>query len=153
MKKLISLMLMMTFIAFSCAQGTKENVPETVKSAFSKKFPTITKVKWEKEKEGEWEGSFKMEKKEYSANFAEDGTWLETEFEISKKDIPALVKQTLDSQFSEYSIEESEQSETSHGIAYEFELEKGDIELEVAIDASGKVIEQKAESEESEENE
>ncbi len=153
MKKLISVMLMMTFIAFSCAQGTKENVPEIVKSAFSKKFPSVSKVKWEKEKEGEWEGSFKMDKKEYSANFAEDGTWLETEFEILKSEIPALVQQTLDSQFSEYAIEESEQSETSNGIAYEFELEKGKVELEVAIDATGKVIKQKNESEESEENE
>lgn len=153
MKKLISVMLMMTFIAFSCAQGTKENVPETVKSAFSKKFPAVTKVKWEKEKEGEWEGSFKMDKKEYSANFAVDGTWLETEFEISKSEIPVLVQQTLDSQFSEYRIEESEQSETSNGIAYEFELEKGKVELEVSIDESGKVIEQKTESEESEETE
>ena len=49
-----------------------------------------------------------MNGQEYSANFSSDEIWMETEHEINKKDIPAAVKQTLDSKFNGYDIEEAE---------------------------------------------
>ena len=128
------------------AFNTGEDAPQKVKEAFAKKFPTVKKVKWEKESNSEWEGEFKMKGTEYSANFLEDGTWQETEHEIKKKSIPANVKTTLDAQFSGYQIEEAELSETQEGAVYEFELEKGEEELEVAIDMNGKVVTKKNES-------
>ena len=83
---------------------------------------------------------FKMKGMEYSANFLEDGTWKETEHEIKQNAIPATIKTVLDTQFSGYKIEESEISETKEGFLYEFELEKGEQMMEVAIDKNGKVV-------------
>ncbi len=122
------------------AFGTNEDAPQKVKEAFAQKFPAVKKVKWEKESDTEWEGKFKIKGTEYSANFLEDGTWQETEHEIKKSVIPANVKTTLNTEFSGYEIEEAELSETTQGSLYEFELEKGDEEMEVALNMNGKVI-------------
>jgi len=151
MKRVTILMLSLVMIlSQACAQ--KAEVPNQVKDAFSKKFPTAKKVKWEKEHETEWEAEFKMDGMEYSANFSTDGTWMETEYEIEKSDIPAAVKQTLDQEFAGYEIEEAEISETKDGKVYEFELEKGKNEFEVRILLDGRVLKKEIQNEEDEED-
>lgn len=133
----------------ACAQTTV-NVPEKVKTAFSQKFPTAKKVKWEKENETEWEAEFKMNGTKYSANFLFDGTWTETEYEIEKSAYPAAVKQTLDSEFAGYDIEEVEISETTDGKVYEFALEKDETDMEAAISPDGKVVKKEIKKDEDE---
>ena len=123
----------------ACGQDNKI-VPKEVTSAFSQKFPNASKVKWSMENNKEWEAEFKIDNKKYSANFDIKGVWLETEYKINKNEIPASVKTTLQKEFKGYKIEESEISETALGKVYEFELEKGESELEVAIDLNGKVV-------------
>jgi ribosome-associated toxin RatA of RatAB toxin-antitoxin module len=135
----------------ACAQ--KQNVPEKVSKAFEQKFPTAQKVKWDKENESEWEAEFKMDGEEYSANFSTDGLWKETEYEIEESAIPAIVKQTLESEFAGYEIEEAEISETAEGIVYEFALENDDQEMEVAIAPDGTVKKKDVKTEEKEEDE
>ena len=141
--------LICTMFAFSSG-GDK--VPQKVKDAFAKKFPTAKKVKWEKENTTEWEAEFKMNKIEYSANFLEDGTWQETEHEIDEKEVPQNVKSALTSAFPGYEIEEAEISETKDGLFYEFEIEKGESNMEVAINSSGKVVKQEVKKEEDKED-
>lgn len=127
------------FVLNACAQKAKD-VPANVQNTFSQKFPTATKVKWEKENDKEWEAEFKLDGKEYSANFNLEGKWLETEHEIKTTEIPAVVKNTLDTEFEGYKIEEPELIENADGTFYEFELEKGKIEIEVQIDSKGLVV-------------
>ena len=119
MRNLMILMVLVSTMAFT-ACGQKENVPAIVKTAFDQKFPNATKVSWDKENATEWEAEFNMDGKEYSANFDANGNWKETEYEISKSDIPTAVKSTLDKDFDGYNIEEAEMSETSDGTVYEF---------------------------------
>ena len=143
MKKLkfLGTVLFSALIGLSIYSFSLENdAPQKVKDAFTKKFPMVKKVKWDKESATEWEAEFKMKGMEYSANFLEDGTWKETEHEIKQNAIPATIKTVLDTQFSGYKIEESEISETKEGFLYEFELEKGEQMMEVAIDKNGKVV-------------
>jgi hypothetical protein len=121
---------------------SSEAAPSTVTTAFSEKFPTATDAKWEKENDTEWEAEFKLDGKEYSANFATDGTWKETEYEVEKSEIPAAVQLTLDSTFVGYNIEEVEMTETATSKAYEIALEKGKEHLEAVIDLEGKVLRQ-----------
>jgi hypothetical protein len=135
----------------ACAQ--KQNVPEKVSKAFEQKFPTAQKVKWDKENEMEWEAEFKLKGEEYSANFSVDGVWKETEHEIEESAIPAIVKQTLESEFAGYEIEEAEISETAEGIVYEFALENDDQEMEVAIAPNGIVKKKEVKTEENEDEE
>jgi uncharacterized membrane protein YkoI len=131
----ISVMLATT----ACAQKGKL-APEKVQTAFKAKFPMAEKVKWDKENEAEWEAEFELDEKEYSANFKTDGTWLETEHEISKAEVPAAVSAALKKDFAAYEIEEMEVSETTKGSFYEFELEKGKEKMEVAFDKTGKLV-------------
>lgn len=129
---------------------TNSNVPEKVKASFSKKFPNVKEVKWDKENETEWEAEFKMNGKKYSANFTPDGVWKETEYEIKYAEVPEVVKQKLKTEFNGYDIEEAEIAETKDGKVYEFALEKGKTELEVAISPDGKVLKKEEKKEDAE---
>ncbi len=153
MKKLTILMLGLVMILSQACAQTKTTVPTKVKTAFSQKFPNAQKVKWDKEKENEWEAEFKMNGKEYSANYTSGGIWMETEYEIEKSDIPSAVKKTLDNEFSGYDIEEAEMSETTEGKIYEFELEKGENNVEVAISLNGEIVKKEVMMEDEENSE
>jgi len=151
MKTLKLIAVAFAAISFTaCAQ--KSNVPENVNKAFTQKFPDAKSIKWDKENETEWEAEFKLNGEEYSANYSTDGVWKETEHEIEKSAIPANVKQTLDTEFAGYKIEEAEISETAKGKVYEFALEKGKTEMEVAISPDGQVVKKEVKTEEKEEN-
>ena len=52
--------------------------------AFNANFPDAKKVKWKIEDTIEWEAEFRMNRKEYSANFNNNGEWQETEYELKK---------------------------------------------------------------------
>lgn len=133
----------------ACAQTI---APTEVTTAFSQKFPTAKKVRWDKEKETEWEAEFKVDGKEFSANFTSEGIWKETEHEISKAEIPEDVNMTLKSEFADYKIEEPEVSETAAGKVYEFIIEKKDSKLEVAIAPDGKVLKKEVKKDEDQED-
>lgn len=141
MKNLLIMAVLSLVFAFQSWAQTKvtSDAPEKVKAAFSLKFPNAKKVKWDKENETEWEAEFKMDGKEYSANFVLNGDWKETEYEIKKSEIPANILAILNQNFTKYEIEEAEISETSSGKTYEFEIEVGETKFEVSIDAQGKL--------------
>jgi uncharacterized membrane protein YkoI len=134
--------------AFAQTNETKKKAEAT----FTKMFPSATEVKWDKENATDWEAEFKMNGKEYSAIFTVEGTWKETEHELAQNEIPKAVKATLAKDFSDYKIEEAEFSETKDGALYEFELEKGKIVMEIAINREGKVVKKEVQKEEDEED-
>jgi hypothetical protein len=131
---ILSAILLFCFTA--CGQSGKD-VPGSVKSAFSQKFSGITNVKWSRENDSEWEAEFKLNGKECSANFDNEGVWIETEYEVSVKDIPAAVKATLDKESAGYKVEEAAITETAEGKVYEFVISKGETEMELLIDNDG----------------
>ena len=151
LKTILGTFLVTTMFAFTSG-GDK--APQKVKNAFAKKFPTAKKVKWEKENEKEWEAEFKMNRTEYSANFLSDGTWQETEHEIKEKEVPQNIMSSLKKAFPDFEMEEAEISETAKGMVYEFTIEKGETEMEVAIDTNGKLIKKeiKKDNDEGEDN-
>ncbi|CAG5082863.1 PepSY-like domain-containing protein [Parvicella tangerina] len=150
MKKTVFIMIaMIGMTAVSCAQSA----PAEVQEAYKAKFSNAERVKWEKENSTEWEAEFKLDGKEYSANFSNDGEWKETEHEVSKSDLPSAVKQTLSAEFNGYKVEAAESIETPKFSGYEMELEKGESTMEVVIDAKGKVLKKKVEKEDDDDDE
>lgn len=143
-----SLLAVCGFALVFSACGQSAKAPEAVTSAFAEKFVDAKKVEWESEEAGEWEAEFKMNGKEYSANFSDDGEWMETEFEVKVKDLPEAVRATITAEFAAHKIEESELSETPEGKAYEVALEKGEETIEVMIAADGKVLKKEVKKEE-----
>ena len=117
-----------------------QDIPEKVRTAFNKQFPNARSVAWERESGHEWEADFKISDTSYSASYLHDGSWLETAHEIEQEEIPEKIRQALTKLFPDYILEESEKLETSAGGGYEFELEYGDLEIEVIMDPDGKIL-------------
>lgn len=134
------------------APGCRQVVPQKPGESFSLKFPAVTNVSWERESDGVWEAEFELEGVTYSAEFLVDGTWKATEHEIRNKDLPKEVILTLKTDFTDYTIEESEITETMDGIFYEIELGGKHSDLEVLIDGSGKIIKRDRDGQEDDNN-
>lgn len=77
------------------AAGCKKTPPETVRIAFLQKFPGMTDVDWDQEKNGDWEAEFEQNNQEMSASFHPNGQWVETETDLRIADLPAAVRQAL----------------------------------------------------------
>ena len=144
MKNLILVFAAALFISVTACAQTPKDLPAKVKTAFDQKFPGAQKVKWSKENTTEWEAEFKMAGKEYSANYNADGSWMETEYEISATEIPAAVTKTLGKEFPGYKLVESEISETAKGKLYEFEIKTSTSNMEVAVQADGTLVKKEA---------
>lgn len=151
-----SLLIVLSVAMLGTAACGQKNETATIEvtTAFQQKFPDAKKVKWEKESESEWEADFKQNGKKYSANFKVDGTWTETEHAIEMEEIPGSVKHILNTSFRDYKVEESELAERPDGTFYEFEVEKGEEEMELVISADGSSVKkiQKSEHEEEEDD-
>lgn len=146
----MSAVLLISVTAFG---QTEKSAPANVKSAFSQKFSKATDVKWSIENAKEWEAEFKMDGKEYSANFDNAGVWIETEYVITAKEIPAAVKTTLDKEAAGFKVDESAVTETKDGKAFEFVLSKDKKKSELSIDKNGKVLNREPANEENEKEE
>jgi len=106
--------------------------------AFKKKFPTATKVTWGKEAPKEWEAEFTFEGNKISANFGEDGTWLETEKKIKAADLPKAVAAAIKLKYPGWANAEADKTETSkHGTIYEADLKNGIKKKAVAFKEDG----------------
>ena len=153
MKNLICVFAAALLICGSAFAQDAKDLPAKVKAAFEKKFPAAQKVKWGKENATEWEAEFTMNNTTYSANFNAEGNWLETEYAIGEKDIPAAITKTLAKEFPGYKISVSEISETIKGKIYEFDLKSGVNKKEVAVNADGTMVKKDAREKEEEEKE
>ncbi|MBK7410013.1 MAG: PepSY-like domain-containing protein [Saprospirales bacterium] len=149
MKYLVaSLLLSFGLFFFACSEN-EHAAPAEVQIAFDAKFPTVEKVKWDKEGEGEWEAEFTVEGLEMSANFKTDGTWLETETEMKADDLPQEVTDAIGAQFADYKMEGITMVEMpDQATAYEVELEKDGTTIEATFNADGALLKQQTVSEE-----
>ena len=130
--------LFATISLAACAQGIK--VPEAVKTAFANKFPGAT-AEWGKENSKEYEAEFKLNGKSASANFLTDGSWVETEAEISMTDVPAAVKTAVEKKYPGAVISKVYKIDNSKGaLTYEAEIKTGGKKKEVVLKADGTII-------------
>ncbi len=139
--KLLGTIVFTVLVVFSQFSFVPSNdVPQKVKDAFFKKFPTVNVLEWSQEPETEWEVEFDMDGMEYSANFLEDGTWKETEHKIKKNAIPKNIRLLIKAEFPKFRIEQAEIVENPQGVFYKLRLEKGKSEIEVVIDKNGYIV-------------
>ena len=112
--------------------------PAAVQKAFSQKFPAATNVKWGKENAKEWEGEFKINSTKLSANFSDNGTWLETETEIPLSQLPPIVVSSINEQYPDWEIVGADKIERSKdGILYEADIKSGIKKKEVLLKSNG----------------
>ncbi|OFY95054.1 MAG: hypothetical protein A3K10_15090 [Bacteroidetes bacterium RIFCSPLOWO2_12_FULL_31_6] len=130
----------LTVIALFFLGSTAFAQSNEVQSAFNKMFPSAENVKWSQEDATQWEAEFNINDQKFSANFSGDGTWLETERELSTIEIPTAINTTIAKEFADYQVKEAELSETKNGTMYEFDLVKDKTVLEVAFSRDGTVV-------------
>ncbi len=122
-----------------CATAQKK-APDQVLKAFNAKYTSASAVKWGHESANEWEAEFKMNGKEMSAAYDNSGKWMETETEISARDLPSSVTETLAREFKGYRKGETAIVENPEMKGFEIVLKKGESAVEVVIDSNGKIL-------------
>jgi hypothetical protein len=138
MPKMKNIFLMVMSMALICSCSFAGKPPAAVQNAFEKKFPNATKICWGKEDATAWEAEFTYDGSKVSANFAEDGTWLETEQEITVAGLPKAVEEAISLNYPDWKITEADKTETSrHGTIYEADLKKGSEKKAVAFKEDG----------------
>lgn len=133
----VSLTVIFSYVT-TFAQSKTNNAVET---AFKAKFPTATKVKWDKENEHEYEASFTENSIKHSANFSDKGEWLETESPIAFEKTPEKVQSAFNLAHKGAKIKAIAKIETSKGeTQYEVEVKKGLKTLEYLYNFEGRLI-------------
>ena len=125
-------------------QATKSKapvVPSAVKEAFKQRFPQVTKVKFDRERNGEYEAGFKENGAAMSANFTAQGAWRETETEIKTEELPTVVAQAIAAKYPRAKVVGAAKIETAdNGTRYEADLKTGLKKSEVLFDAAGNPV-------------
>jgi hypothetical protein len=138
MKNLV--IIIFSFSLISASVFCQKNPPENVKREFVKKYTTAQSVKWDNEEKNEWEAEFRMEGKTMSASYDDSSRWIETETEITEKELPASVVSTLERDFRDFKKGHIEIFESPEVKGYEISLKKGSTFVEIVFDNNGKII-------------
>lgn len=135
MKRTVVLVLSATLL---CSYMFGSIPPTAVQKTFMEKYKTATKISWEKEDSNEWEVDFVYEGCKFSADFAENGSWIDTEIKIKVAELPTAIAQTVKSIYSDWRIHKIVKKETSKiGTVYDVEMKKKDEKMTVTFNEDG----------------
>ena len=136
MKKLILFLTLAGPLSISA-----QKAPVAVEKAFANRFPNVKEVKYDKEGNGEFEASFKVNGLKMSANFKATGDWVETESEIPAASLPSPVTAAIKKAHPKSKIVGAAKIETAaNGTRYEAYLKRGLLKAEVLYDENGNFI-------------
>ncbi|MDX2174535.1 MAG: hypothetical protein SFY56_15635 [Bacteroidota bacterium] len=149
MKKIIALGLFCLGLNKVSAQKIKEaEVPAIVKEGFKKSFPNLKAEEWEKEGTN-FEVEFDQNKTESSALFDTNGNLLETEIEITAKELPKNTIDYLTKNIPSKKIKEASKTTNSNGVVtYEAEVNDTDY----IFDSTGNFIKKEVEKDDKDDN-
>jgi hypothetical protein len=121
--------------------GQDVNVPKQVSDAFTKLYPKVTNVKWDKEGKNEYEAGFKYEGKDMTVVFDKNGMPGETETVIQISELPNAVAPYIAKKYPGYKITEADKISDAKGkTLYEAEISKDKIHKDVLFDKAGKPV-------------
>ncbi len=135
--------LVTAFYAVTCGYSfcqKTEKTPSSVTQAFAKKFPKVSKVKWEKE-DSDYEAEFYINKVETSAVFDSNGKFKEEESEMETSKLPNSVREYCSKNYKDHKLTEASKITTASGeVKYEAELSKGKSHFDLIFDSKGNLI-------------
>jgi hypothetical protein len=94
-----------------------------------------------------------LDGKEMSASFDREGKWINTEANLTEKDLPANVLKAVNTTYAGWKTESVESIETPEYKGYELGIEKGKEELEIQVTTDGKITVNKEAKDEEDEKE
>lgn len=99
MKKIIfALLILVTFhsVNSNVFAGDKDkNIPAAVISYIKTHYPNAVNIHWKRTKTNMYEADFLVDGKEVLVDIFANGEWIETETEITTKDLPEIVQAKL----------------------------------------------------------
>lgn len=117
-------------------KSKKVAVPANVREAFAKKYPTVKKVKWEKE-DGNYEAGFDFNKAESSVLIDVKGNILETESEIEVSTLSKSITDYVAKNYPKQKIKDAAKIVNSNNkVTYEAEVNG----LDLLFDENGNFI-------------
>ena len=124
MKKLISLVLILTVGLINTQAKEILPVNESIKRSFSKEFTTANDVAWTYvEERNVFKATFLFDGNELNAYFTKEGDFVGTSRYISKQQMPVVVRQQLGKQYGNYVvrtiIEHASKDQTAYFITIE----------------------------------
>jgi hypothetical protein len=124
MKKLIIVLIVST-IAIT-GFGQNKNIPDAVSNHFKSTYPNAQDTDWDRENDSTYSVEFKSDGKKWEAYYAADNSWIRTERDVSKNDVPQAVWDALSkSEYAAWKIDDIEEHQTpQHPSVYEVEVEK-----------------------------
>ena len=139
--------LLTLFASIATAQEKDEvQVPSNVMEAFSILYPKMNDVAWQY-REPNFEASFKLDKRNISLSFDEEGFVTEVKNEIRAFELPMDVNNLLVRKYSGWKIDKASHIEAHGAVYYETVVEKEAQTLVLVFDREGdlmmKVIPQK----------
>ncbi len=120
----------------------KDNkTPAIVSETFQKKYPGENDPDWEIDANGNYEAQFKKKGEKYRADFNPEGTWIETENSIKKKNLPEVIKDIIKTDYPDYEITEVERVDhATKGIFYDVEFKQKGKNKDVMFTEEGTII-------------
>ena len=122
--------------------GNQENggmLDAAVKNFILEKYPTAQVVEYDYD-DGLLEVEIWHENKEKNVYFNGAKNWVRTEWDIKRTELPTAVTNTVEKQYAGFAIDDIEYVQTPSGDYYRIELERGDNERELRIDAAGNIL-------------
>lgn len=114
-------------------------LPAALQEFITKQYPGARIVDTEK-KHSQTEVDIIHEKKSKEVVFDTQNQWINTHYDVLKNEVENNVLQALNqSEYANYTIDDIEKYETANGYYYLFELEKGEMEIELQIDTKGQI--------------
>lgn len=116
----------------------EKNLPEPVRTSFSKAYGKPGKVKWGKEGKNEYEASFVLNGRETSVVYSGEGVLQETETEVPLAELPPGIGHYITNNYKSAKISEAAKVIKKDGtVVYEAEVNKKDL----LFDTAGKFLE------------
>jgi len=137
MRNILTLQLLLAVILVEA----QIKVPPLVCTAFAKRFPDATNVKWGRENGREYEADFQLLGTKMSANFDLHGNWKETETAVTVKDLPTVVVLSIKARYPTATISAGDKVQRPvNTIMYEVNIKTDNGKKEVELFPDGKFM-------------
>jgi hypothetical protein len=122
--------------------GQEKNIPSSVLSHFKSTYPNASVRDWDRERDGSFEAEFTLNGKEWEAYYSSSGTWVRTERDVTRQEVPQAVWDGLSkSNYATWKTDDMEEHQTpQHKSVYEIEVKKDGQKAYVYILPEGKMV-------------
>lgn len=139
MREKLIIAVCLLFSSLSYAQDIAvRDVPSVVLNSFTKAFPKATDVDWEM-KGDLFNVEFEIGRRDHEVWLDPKGTIVKHKKEITARELPSTVKNSIKQNYKGYRIDDVEQVEEMKQVFYKVELKTFTDEKELVFDQSGKL--------------